>query len=66
MKEHPGQIHDPDLHLYAGPQFTVKSSFGIFMGSTPDRRGRKLILRREALRAGKAGEQPKALQESDR
>ena len=36
------------------------------MGSTPDRRGRKLILRREALRARKAGEQPKALQESDR
>ena len=65
LKKHPGQILDPDLQLYAGPQFTAKSNFGIFMDSSPDRWGRRLMLRREALRAGKAGEPPKVLQESD-
>lgn len=65
LRKHPDQILDPDLQLYAGPQFTVKSNFGIFMDSAPDRWGRKLILRREALRARKAGEPLGVLQESD-
>ena len=65
LRKHPAQILDPDLQFYAGPQFTAKSNFGIFMDSAPDRWGRKLILRREALRARKAGEQPRVLQESD-
>ena len=55
LRKHPDQILDPDLQLYAGPQFTAKSNFGIFLDSAPDRWGRKLILRREALRARKAG-----------
>ena len=63
LRKHPDQILDPDLQLYAGPQFTAKSNFGIFMDSAPDRWGRKLILRHEALRARKAAEQPKTLQE---
>ena len=65
LQKHPDRILDPDLQLYAGPQFTAKSNFGIFMDSAPDRWGRRLMLRREALRARKAGEQPKNLQESD-
>ena len=65
LKGHPARILDPDLQLYAGPQFTPKSNFGIFMDSAPDRWGRKLILRREALRARKAGDQPRVPQESD-
>ena len=65
LQKHPDRILDPDLQLYAGPQFTAKSNFGIFMDSAPDRWGRRLMLRREALRARKASEQPKNLQESD-
>ena len=65
LQKHQDRILDPDLQLYAGPQFTAKSNFGIFMDSAPDRWGRRLMLRREALRARKAGEQPKNLQESD-
>lgn len=56
---------DPDLQFYAGPQFTSKSNFGLFMDSAPDRWGRKLIQRREAVRAKHAGERPKTLTESD-
>ena len=56
---------DPDLQLYTGPQFTSKSNFGLFMDSAPDRWGRKLIQRREAVRAKHAGERPKTLTESD-
>ena len=38
LRKHPDQILDPDLQFYAGPQFTAKSNFGIFMESAPDRR----------------------------
>ena len=65
LKHHPGRVLDPDLQLYPGPQFSQKDSFGIFMDSAPDRWGRRLILRREALRAEKAGERPRVLRESD-
>ena len=56
---------DPDLQFYAGPQFTDKTNFGLFMDSAPDRWGRKLMQRREALRAKRAGESPEKLMESD-
>ncbi len=56
---------DPDLQFYAGAQFTDKANFGLFMDSAPDRWGRKLMQRREALRAKRVGENPKKLMESD-
>ena len=45
------QILDPDLQLYSGPQFLGegKSNFGIFLDSSPDRWGRVLMDRREAV-----------------
>ncbi len=65
LREHPGQALDPDLQLYAGPQFTLKPNFGLFMDSAPDRWGRKLMQRREAYRARRKGESPRILMESD-
>lgn len=65
LKNHPGRILDPDLQLYGGPQFAPKNNFGIFMDSAPDRWGRRLMLRRESIRANKAGVRPEILQESD-
>ncbi len=56
---------DPDLQFYAGAQFTDKTNFGLFMDSAPDRWGRKLMQRREALRAKRTGETPEKLMESD-
>ena len=65
LKQNPGQSLDPDLQLYAGPQFTLKPNFGLFMDSAPDRWGRKLMQRREAYRARREGESPRILMESD-
>ncbi|MCD8045798.1 MAG: HipA N-terminal domain-containing protein [Clostridiales bacterium] len=44
-------IFDPDLMLYKGRQYTPlnKSMFGIFADSCPDRWGRTLMKRREAI-----------------
>ena len=45
---------DPDLLLYAGPQYLNdqrKSNFGLFLDSSPDRWGRILMRRREAAMA---------------
>lgn len=44
---------DPDLMHYSGPQYTTeeKESFGIFLDSSPDRWGRVLMRRREAVMA---------------
>ncbi|MDD3119162.1 MAG: HipA domain-containing protein [Victivallales bacterium] len=65
LKNHPEQSLDPDLQLYAGPQYTQRANFGLFMDSSPDRWGRKLMQRREAVRARKVGEIPAMLNESD-
>lgn len=65
LRAKPGQSLDPDLQLYAGPQFSTKPNFGIFMDSAPDRWGRNLMTRKEAIRARIAGEKPKPLLESD-
>ena len=51
LSDHPGQPLDPDLQLYAGPQYTSKPNFGLFLDSSPDRWGRVLMQRRESLRA---------------
>lgn len=58
---------DPDLQLYKGRQYINddKNIFGLFSDSCPDRWGRLLMKRREAIRAKKANEKPKKLVESD-
>ncbi len=42
---------DPGLELYGGPQYPARGHFGIFLDSAPDRWGRVLMERREALLA---------------
>ena len=65
LRRHPEYRLDPDLQNYTGPQYSVKANFGLFMDSAPDRWGRKLMMRREAIRARKAAEKPQTLLESD-
>lgn len=58
---------DPDLKFFGGAQYlnNEKVNFGMFLDSAPDRWGKMLMKRREAIRARKLGEQPKSLMESD-
>jgi len=58
---------DPDLKLYTGPQYLndEKPNFGLFLDSSPDRWGRMLMKRREAIRERREGEKPRKLFESD-
>ncbi len=58
---------DPDLMLYRGRQYTPldKNLFGLFADSCPDRWGRLLMQRREAITAQKEGRKPQKLNESD-
>jgi serine/threonine-protein kinase HipA len=60
-------ILDPDLMLYRGRQYTPldKNLFGLFSDSCPDRWGRLLMQRREAIVARKEGRKPQKLNESD-
>ena len=61
------QSLDPDLQLYSGPQYLSegKSNFGIFLDSSPDRWGRTLMDRREALFARLEEGKPRPLFETD-
>ncbi len=58
---------DPDLQLYSGRQYLneVKTNFGLFTDSSPDRWGRVLMKRREAAIARKEERKPKQLYEVD-
>ena len=58
---------DPDLALYSGRQYASmdKKIFGMFADSCPDRWGRLLMKRREAIAARKEQRKPKALTESN-
>ncbi|NCB41165.1 MAG: type II toxin-antitoxin system HipA family toxin [Clostridia bacterium] len=58
---------DPDLSLYKGWQYTPldKSLFGLFADSCPDRWGRNLMKRKEAINARKDDRKPRKLTESD-
>ena len=59
-------IFDPELNYYQGRQFNIaKPLFGVFMDSCPDRWGRLLMKRREALEARKESRKVKTLTESD-
>ncbi len=61
------QILDPDLGLYSGIQYLrdEKSNFGLFLDSSPDRWGRVLMKRREAILAKSEKRPVKTLRESD-
>jgi serine/threonine-protein kinase HipA len=58
---------DPALQLYTGPQFQEqdKPNFGLFLDSSPDRWGRKLMDRREAQAIRQEGRPARVLLESD-
>lgn len=57
---------DPELEFFSGRQYPYrKPNFGIFADSSPDRWGRTLMDRREAIRAREEGRKKKALQTSD-
>lgn len=57
---------DPQLRLFSGPQFSNDSrNFRAFLDSSPDRWGRLLMQRREAVLANREKRQPLRLNESD-
>lgn len=58
---------DPNLSLFSGPQYPRNNNenFGIFLDSSPDRWGRVLMQRKEALLAKSENRQEKYLMESD-
>lgn len=58
---------DPNLKLYKGPQFLSEEerNFGIFLDSSPDRWGRVLMERREAMNAWLEERPQRRLMESD-
>lgn len=60
-------LFDPDLKLYKGRQYVPldKKLFGTFADSCPDRWGRLLMKRREAINAKKEDRKPKHLTEID-
>jgi serine/threonine-protein kinase HipA len=58
---------DPDLSEFTGKQYlpTDKSNFGLFLDSAPDRWGRFLMSRREAINARMENRTPRTLMEAD-
>lgn len=67
LKNNPYSFFDPDLQLYRGRQYTPdkKQLFGVFTDSCPDRWGRVLMKRREAIDAKDEGRPERTLFESD-
>lgn len=60
-------IIDPDLHFFEGTQYPnhEKANFGLFLDSSPDRWGRLLMRRKEALFARQESRKEDQLLESD-
>ena len=58
---------DPDLAQFSGKQYlpTDKSNFGLFLDSSPDRWGRMLMRRREAINARLENRSSRTLTEAD-
>ncbi len=58
---------DPALQLFTGPQYLQEDrpNFGLFLDTAPDRWGRMLMQRREAVRARKEKRPVRTLAESD-
>lgn len=67
LHQEDGRVLDPDLRLYKGPQYVgmEKPNFGLFLDSSPDRWGRVLMSRREAIIARREGRAARMLGESD-
>lgn len=67
LRRDDNRILDPDLRFYKGPQYASsgKPNFGLFLDSSPDRWGRVLMRRREAILARKEGRAPRRLGEAD-
>lgn len=68
LKGHTGIcLLDPDLGLFEGRQYTPmnKQLFGVFSDSCPDRWGRLLMRRREAVLAHRENRKPRQLTETD-
>lgn len=60
-------VFDPDLSLYEGRQYVPldKPMFGVFADSCPDRWGRLLMKRREAIQAKRENRKPRRLTDVD-
>lgn len=56
---------DPDISMFSGRQYTTKSIFGMFSDASPDRWGRVLMKRREAIKARHESRKPNKLYDSD-
>lgn len=56
---------DPDLHMFAGRQFSDGQNFRVFLDSCPDRWGRLLMKRREAALARMEERRARVLLETD-
>lgn len=58
---------DPDLSEFTGKQYLPadKNNFGLFLDSAPDRWGRTLMRRREAINARREGRPQRTLTEAD-
>ena len=56
---------DPELQLFSGRQYSPKQNFRIFLDSCPDRWGRLLMKRREAIIAREEQRRPRYLTEID-
>ena len=67
LKSKSAQVLDPDLQFYSGRQDadSAKNTFGLFLDSSPDRWGRQLMRRREAIKARDEGRSTRQLIESD-
>ncbi len=67
LSGHNSMYLDPNLGMYKGRQYLPedKSNFGIFLDSSPDRWGRVLMKRREAVMARKEDRKEQPLFESD-
>lgn len=67
LKLNESLVLDPDLNWYSGPQYLPenKINFGLFLDSSPDRWGRVLMRRREAVLAKMENRVQKTLLPSD-
>jgi len=67
LKSKFAQVIDPDLQFYSGIHYLSdkKKNFGIFLDSSPDRWGRVLMQRREAILAREEKREQKTLMETD-
>ena len=68
LRSDPPPDLDPELRLFRGAQYLregERPNFGLFLDSSPDRWGRVLMRRREAVMARQEGREGRRLRESD-